>query len=219
MTMRGMRRLLLGLTLISLATVWLVAAPFAATAKGPSKAVVEGPGLTSPIRMRFPDSVELSSLIQHSGIWDQLFCHGCGRLEERNPAEQLGAAYRVTYTMLFPEGKRETSSDVVQYVYPFASPTPVTYVETGQPFWNTKTGGGWFVAGPRLRGIMTDMIGVPVPGQQSATTDTEGETPSHALAFAGGAVVVAIVIVALALLLRRRRAQPAAPAHSATPVN
>ena len=58
------------------------------------------------------------------------------------PVGTLGPRYRVTYVVPGPNGIR---SRVVQDVYPFAKPTPLTYMRPGQLYWGKRqTLGGWY---------------------------------------------------------------------------
>lgn len=148
-----------------------------AAAKGPSQAVIEGPGLTSPITVGDPGAAsigpQLADLIQRSGLFTQLWCPRCeGRLRER-PSGELGPRYVVTYTMPDPTDAA-ASTEVTQDLYPFASPQPVTYMSRGQSFWGTqRTVGGWFIGHPGLRHLLRD-IGVPAP----ATATTAQQPPT-----------------------------------------
>jgi hypothetical protein len=62
-------------------------------------------------------------------------------------------------------GPNNLQSSVVQRIYPFAKPVALTYMKTGQPFWQTdRTHGGWFRASLALKRIL---IRAGVPAQQS----------------------------------------------------
>jgi hypothetical protein len=54
--------------------------------------------------------------------------------------------------------ERKRSSNVVQYVFPYATPRPVTYMSGDQRFWaGTRTAGGWFIARSGLRRLFVDL--------------------------------------------------------------
>jgi len=155
--------------MLATATAIIVASVLsgAAFAKGPSQAMIEGPGLAHPVPLRDPSSRTigpyLASMVQDSGFWDRLWCRHCPSRLVR-PAGVLGPRYTVRYTMTL-EG--HPSSQIVQYVYPYADPRPVTYMPGGQPYWTSgqTTTGGWYVARPRLRQLLID-IGLPATAPQ-----------------------------------------------------
>ena len=188
---------------ITIAAIVATALSGAAYAKGPSQAVIEGPGLAHPVRLRDTTSRTigpyLASMVQGSGFWDRLWCRHCpSRLVK--PAGVLGPRYTVDYTMTL-EGQR--SSQIVQYVYPYADPRPVTYMPGGQPYWTRgqTTTGGWYVARPRLRQLLID-VGLPASPPQTthnpATLSTTHASPGPStlpilivlgFALAGSAVI------------------------------
>jgi hypothetical protein len=137
-----------------------VAAP--ASAKGASKIVIQGPGLVHPITVEPGESTstdQLWPLMTDSRFFLGL-CHG--RCESksrlaRRPSQGLGPRYTLTYTMDLDV----TPHEVVQYVFPYAQPNPVTYMPARQTFLqHHKTGGGWFLAPQRLeRELIT--LGLP----------------------------------------------------------
>lgn len=65
------------------------------------------------------------------------------------PKGTLSTHYRVTYVVPGPNGIR---SRVVQDVYPFAKPVPLTYMRPGQSFWGDQLAhGGWYRSSAALR--------------------------------------------------------------------
>ncbi len=199
-----------------------------AAAKGPSQAVIEGPGLTSPITVGDPGPTsvgaqQLGDLIQRSGLFTQLWCTRCGgRLRER-PSGELGPRYVVTYTMGDPTDAA-ASTEVTQDLYPFASPQPVTFMSRGQPFWGTqRTVGGWFVGHPGLRHLLRE-IGLPAPATAATvqpvptdggrTLDVPHETGRSILVPTLAILLALTMLVALAFIRwgqRRRASTPATP--------
>ena len=88
-------------------------------------------------------------------------------------------------------------STIVQDVYPYAKPSPVTYMPAGQHVWaGQRTHGGWFVAGPGLKATLV-AAGLP---QSPPPVASSGSFPWTWL-LAG---VLAVVIL-LALVLSRHR--------------
>ena len=189
------------------AIILVTALSGAALAKGPSQAVIEGPGLAHPVPLRDPSSPtigpDLASMIQESGFWEQLWCRHC-RSRSARPAGVLGPRYTVEYTMTL-EG--QPSSHLIQYVYPYADPRPVTSMPAGQPYWTRgqRTAGGWYVARPRLRQLLIG-IGLPQTAPQatqdpaSATTTGTGSSSGVPLS-----IVLAVMLAGTALILIARR--------------
>jgi hypothetical protein len=180
----------------------------AAFAKGPSQAVIEGPALGHPIQLRDPSSPtigpRLASLVQRSGFFDRLWCRNC-RSRLARPAGALGPRYTVRYTMTM-EG--EPSSQIVQYVYPYADPRPATFMPGGQRYWvnGQRTTGGWYVA---RRGLTQLLIGIGLP----PTIPRTAENHAALAAAAGGTspalmmligLGVAVACTAVILVARRR---------------
>lgn len=119
-----MRRLLL------VAAVAL-ALPAIALAKGPSEASISGPGLDEP---RALGGIE--ALARAAGLYELPVL--------ADPPESLGPKYTITWTI--------HDALVIQDVYPFASPDPITYTP----------GHGWYAATPELREHLL-AAGVPRP--------------------------------------------------------
>lgn len=128
-----------------------LALPAAALAKGPSEAVLTGPGLDD-------DGIALtglgdgSGLVNQAGFFQATFGQSPDPMLAEPPAGTLGPKYRLTYTVPGPSGSDAT---IVQDVYPFAQPSPLTYTRPGQPFFDSeRTRGGWFVATAGLRNVL-----------------------------------------------------------------
>lgn len=104
-------------------------------AKGPSQAVLEGPGLTSPIPLRPPDQrtigPALATMVQESGFFGGLNGTGSGYRITRPRNSQLGPRFTVRYTL----GGPGEEGIIVQYLYPYATFGPVTHMPSDQPFW------------------------------------------------------------------------------------
>jgi hypothetical protein len=138
----------------------------------------------------------LTPLLESSGIFDQLWCNSCADLSTKQPTGNLGPMYLVRYRV--PSLIGGPTRWVEQRAYPFAHPRPLTFVAPGQRFWDRRTVGGWYEAGPHLR---TTLVNIGVPRTPTVTpppaVDTASVTPiwfSVGLAAAGIAVVTAIIV-------------------------
>jgi hypothetical protein len=151
---------------------WVVAAalatalalPTIASAKGPSSASITGPGLDRSLAIRGQGEggtgTPLGSLVDLGGFMSQMYGQSPDPTFSARPrVGALGPRYTVTY--LVP-GPNSVKSRVVQAVYPFAKPVPVTYMKPGQRFWGTrKTHGGWYTSSAELKKLLV-RAGVPV---------------------------------------------------------
>ena len=195
---------------LSLGAVVAVVVSGPAEAKGPSQAVIEGPGIEQPILLRAPGSdtigLDLGALIMSSGFFPEI-CRPCDERLHRQPETDLGPRYEVTYVM---SGARRDR--VTQYVYPFARPHPVTYMPDGQAVWGHRTAGGWFVANNTLRrGLLR--LGVPEPATPIPWTDPVAHHPTVTEISIAALAVLIVLAAALWLLVprlhdRRRTAAP-----------
>jgi hypothetical protein len=217
-------RFVIRLTVASSLVALLIGAAIPAEAKGPSSASIAGPGIASPIRIGWEggENRAFAALIRDSGIFTGLWCRACEDRLRTPAAGELGPRYTVTYAMDL-EGVHGASGMVVQDVYPFAEPDPVTFVAPHQPFWGTsETVGGWYLARPRLR---RELVRLGVPDDAVATSSPSGAvrdataTPVGASPL-GSVVVIAIAVAAvlvgwLVVVRRTRRRRPShpSPAH------
>lgn len=175
-----------------------LALPALAAAKGPSTASISGPGVDSlPVRGAGESGpgTPLGNLVEAGGFFPAMFGQSPDPMRARRPAGDLGPKYTVTYVVPGPGG----SSRVTQDLYPYAKPSPVTYMAPGQHFWHgERTHGGWYVSS----GNLTTGIGLP------ANAPSTGGFPWAWVGFGAAALATA---VAAALLLRRLpRRRPAA---------
>ena len=135
--------------------VALVGASVAA-AKGPESASVSGPGLDRSLAVvgqsEMGVGTPLGTLVDSGGFFAQMYGQVPDPTLRTRPAGRLGAHYRVTYVVPGPNGVR---SRVVQDVYPFAKPVPLTYMRPGQRFWgDQRSRGGWFRSSVELRRVL-----------------------------------------------------------------
>jgi hypothetical protein len=141
-----------------------LALPAAALAKGPSEAALTGPGLDN-------DGIALtglgddSGIVSQSGFFPAAFGQSPDPMLAAPPGGKLGPKYTLTYTVPGPSGSDAT---IVQDVYPYAEPEPVTYMPPGQSFFDTEqTRGGWYVSTTGLRELLVDAglpAEAPAPG-------------------------------------------------------
>ena len=150
--------------LVAALTVALVV-PALAAAKGPAGASISGPGLERTLTITGDGEglgTQLGGLAMKSGFFAQMFGQTPDPTFRTRPAGTLGPRYTVIYVV---PGPNDIQSRVVQRVYPFAKPVALTYMKTGQPFWQTdRTHGGWFRASLALKRIL---LRAGVPAQQS----------------------------------------------------
>lgn len=175
----------------------------AAFAKGPSQGVVEGPGILAPITLRGPGEPtigpDLAAVAQKSGFFVGLWCRTCDSRLVHRPEQELGPRYTVTYTLRRPGG----FSMILQYVFPYAVPRPVTYMPPDQRFWEGNvTVGGWYVARAGLRRTLID-LGIPkkpLEAWESSVAEAESATHSGAQPDAGPLSLPTEIAAAVAAL-------------------
>jgi hypothetical protein len=142
-------------------------APTSALAKGAGLEQIAGPGLDEPIV--FPRSSQSISIAQASGIYEALFPQAPDPMLDERPVGELGPRYTITWSLFVGNGE---SAAILQDVYPYARPDPVTYVEPGQPYFAGEAAhGGWFVASPLLK---AELVAAGLPPRPPAEGDPEG---------------------------------------------
>jgi hypothetical protein len=188
-----MRKLLM---LATLAAVAALAASAPVAAKGPSTASLSGPSLDGALPVKGDgeggSGTPLGSLVQLGGYFPQVFAETPDPTVRTRPSGDLGPRYQVTYRV---PGPSNGVSTIVQDVYPYAKPSPVTHMRPGQRFWSgTRTHGGWFVAGP---GLKAALLAEGLPKSPPAAS-------SASFPWAWTGVGFAAVVVLLVLAWRRR---------------
>ncbi len=211
------------LALTMLALLAAVAAP-AALAKEPTAAQISGPGLSDPISIgwKAPGAGSAVSAIpnygnraaeekalllaESSGFFPGVFGRTPDPMLAAQPAGDLGPRYRIVYGLPGPGG----GSRIVQDVYPYATPAPVTYMRPRQLFWGgQQTRGGWFVADVVLTTSLV-RVGLP-PNAPGGGGGGSGWTwPIAAL---GTTTCAGLVL----LTVRRRQRVAARRPHAASP--
>jgi hypothetical protein len=147
-----------------------LALPAAALAKGPSEAVVTGPGIDDDQGLLIAGLGDDSGLTNQSGFFPAAFGQTPDPMLDSAPEGTLGPKYRIRYTVPGPSGSDAT---IVQDVYPYAEPNPVTYTPPGQTFFDTeRTRGGWFVSTIGLRNIL---VHAGLPAESPVGVGTGGD--------------------------------------------
>jgi hypothetical protein len=199
-----MRRALLSTIL----GVVVLLAPTAALAKGASEATITGPGLGDGIRLAGEGDRaggQLMQLAQDAGFFPSIFVTTPNPMLSERPDGTIGPRYTVVYVMPGPNGGVD---EIRQDVYPYATPSPVSYVKPGQPYFGTeRTVGGWYVAGSTLK---DDLVSVGLPATAPPVADDGGrEIPWGAF----GVLALGAALAGLGLVVvRSRRRSDAAPA-------
>jgi hypothetical protein len=196
-----MKRVLLILSVAALAV------PAAALGKGPSEAVLSGPGGgDSGGGITFGGDGEsggtpLGDLTQQAGFFAATFGQEPDPMLAARPKGDLGPKYSITYTVPGPNNELD---EIRQDIYPYAKSGPVTYTEPGQKFFGTEqTRGGWFQADSRLKQTLVS-AGLPARPVASSSEGSSLSTNLFSL------FAVALFLVAATAVFLRRRARPAA---------
>lgn len=198
------RRLTMKRLVLTTAAVALLAGLVAtsALAKGASAAKITGPGLGEGIRLAGEGTAgggdQLMELAQASGFFPAVFVTSPNPMSPTRPRGELGPRYEITYSMPGPNG----TDELRQEIYPYAQPSPVTHVESGQRFFGTeKTVGGWYVASTTLKDAVV-AAGLP----ETPPVDRGFEFPWRVVGMV--AAMVALAAAAGAFLRGRRRSRP-----------
>jgi hypothetical protein len=155
-----------------------LALPAAALGKGPSEAVISGPGAGGGGGVTFRGDLSPSSplmkLAEQAGFFPAVFAEEPSPMLDVRPKGELGPKYTITYTVPGPSNK---TWKIRQDVYPYATPTPVTYIEPGQNVFEIVRGtrGGWFQADARLKQTILG-AGRPAPAS-AASSESSSSFP------------------------------------------
>ena len=139
-----------------------LALPAAAFAKGPESASIFGPALGRSLAVsgdgEMGNGTPLGTLVDLGGFFPQMYGQSPDPTTAKRPLGTLGPRYRVVYVV---PGPNRIKSRVVQLVYPYATPVPLTYMKPGQTFWgNRQTQGGWYRSTRALRTLLVE-LGLP----------------------------------------------------------
>jgi hypothetical protein len=174
--------------------------PSTALAKGPSAATMDGPG--GAISFSGDEgSGPLGYLTEQAGFFPAVFGQEPDPMVATRPKGDLGPKYTITYKV--PAGYADVFT-IRQDVYPYAAPSPVTYMKPGQKVFDMRTRGGWFQAAPELKATLV-AAGLPATPPSAGSSDgTSFPTVELSL------VLLGLLFVGATVVLVRRRARPAA---------
>jgi hypothetical protein len=195
-----MKRVLLILSIAALAL------PAPALAKGPSEAVLSGPGDGGGGGITFGGDGEsggtpLGNLTDQAGFFPAVFARQPDPMLNARPKGDLGPKYTITYTV---PGPNNETWKIEQDVYPYAKSGPVTYMKPGQTVFQITGGtrGGWFQADSRLKKTLVS-AGLPARPTAGSSDGTSLGTSLFSL------FAVALFLVVATAVFLRRRARPA----------
>jgi hypothetical protein len=196
-----MKRAFLILTLAALAL------PTTAVGKGPSEAVLSGPGGGGGGGITFGDDGQsgvtpLGELAEQSGFFPAVFQRQPDPMLDARPTGDLGPKYTMTWKVPGPNNETWT---IEQDVYPYASRGPVTHTAPGQEVFQIPGGtrGGWFQADSRLK---ETLVAAGLPETPSIASGDDSTFPAGLASL----FAAALLLAAATALLLRRRARPAA---------
>ena len=137
------------------AAVVALVLPAVAAAKGPVSATISGPGLERSLAIKGDGEgpgTALGTLASTSGFFAQMFGQSPDPTFTGRPKAILGPRYKAVYLVPGPD---DVQSRVVQYLYPYAKPVAMTFLQPGQQFWDgRKAHGGWYRASVRLKAVL-----------------------------------------------------------------
>jgi hypothetical protein len=188
-----------------------LALPAVASAKGPSSAMMSGPGLAGAVAI--PGEGEggagtpLGDLVEYGAYFPEVFGQSPDPTSRSRPAGELGPAYTIRLVVPAGNSRRHT---IVQLLYPFAQGGPVTYMRPGQLVWEGQTTrGGWYRAPLQLK---DSLVRAGLPATPPAPGGGGFWWSPRAFASVGAAALLGLALVAGAIVALRRRQRPA-PAH------
>lgn len=181
--------------------------PATALAKGPTAAMITGPGLETPLKLGggngFSEGSPMAVLTTYGGFFEAAWGGRPNRVLPKSPTKSLGPKYRVVYVVPGPAGK---SDRIRQDLYPYAKGGSLTYISPGQPFFDTRrTTGGWFRTGPRLTPAL---VAAGLPAQVAPTAPAAADDATSG-SLGLWALVAMLVLAGIAALALWRRARPA----------
>jgi len=201
-----MRRRALLPTILGIAVLLM---PAGALAKGASEATITGPGLGDGITLagEGQGGDQLMRLADEAGFFPAVYLTAPNPMLSKRPDGELGPRYTIVYTM---PGPNNEADEIRQDLYPYATPSPVTYVASGQQYFTTeRTVGGWYVASRTLR---NDLVAAGLPANPPQPGDGGGGVRWGVIGAALGSAAVCVLGILCALLVRSRRRSDPAPA-------
>lgn len=171
--------------------------PATALGKGPSEAVINGPGAGGG-EITFGGDGEsggtpLGDLAEQSGLFPAVFARQPDPMLDTRPKGDLGPKYTITWTV---PGPNNEVWKLRQEAYPYAQPAPITYMEPGQKVYDQETRGGWFRADARLKETLV-AAGLPAKAPPASS-----QAFSSSISLVGLAAVI-LLAAATAVGLRR----------------
>ncbi len=142
------------------AAILALVLPAVAQAKGPTSASISGPVLARSLSLNGDGEATgnpLGRLVMTSGFFAQIFGQTPDPTLTARPAGTLGPRYKAVYVV---PGPNSIESRLVQWIYPYAKPGPLTYVRPGQMFWDNKRAHGGWIRATGLQRILVRM-GLP----------------------------------------------------------
>ena len=171
----------------------------AALAKGPSEAVITGPGVKAVTIGGLGDG---SGLTQDTGFFPAAFGQSPDPMLQGRPAGKLGPRYTIRYVVPAPEA---TAFHITQSLYPYAQGGALTYTKPGQAIFGMVTRGGWYRGGDALKQAVVK-AGLPATAPRSGGGTDWTPFPTWVAALAGALLVLGASAFAV------RRTRVAAPA-------
>ncbi len=175
--------------ILFLLTIAALALPTAALAKGPSEATITGPGLGKAITIvgAEEEGSPLMSFAEQAGFFQAAFGQEPDPMLPSKPKGDLGPKYRIEYKVPGPDND---TFQISQDLYPYASPSVVTYTKPGQAIFDSTTRGGWFEA-PLLKDTLL-AAGLP---KTAVTAQAQSSSSAGFSATGWLAVVIGIALV------------------------
>jgi hypothetical protein len=183
--------------------VLVTAALLPATAFGKEirSVTITGPGVDHKITLQGGGEIESTpagNLAMLSGFFPELFDTSPDPTLVRKPDGPLGPKYHATYE--FPNPETGDVARIVQDVYPYAKPYPVTYIPAGREVWEGEDAhGGWYLATADLK---TALVKAGLPRTAQSIRRSSGSSMG---VWAGGAAGAGALLLALGYLGYRRR--------------
>jgi hypothetical protein len=180
--------------------------PAAALGKEIKSVTITGPGLGHQITLRGGGELDAGTpaadLAMQSGFFPELFDTAPDPTLTERPKGALGPKLEATYE--FPNPATGEVARVVQDVYPYAKPYPVTHIAAGLEVWKGESAhGGWYLAPAELKSMLVK-AGLP----RTARVERRSSGSSMGV-WASGSAGAALLLLALGYFVyRTRRAKP-----------
>jgi hypothetical protein len=179
--------------------------PATALGKEVKSVTITGPGLDQKITLEGGGEIETTPagmLAMQSGFFPELFDTSPDPTLVRRPEGPLGPKFQATYE--FPNPETGEIARIVQDVYPYAKPYPVTYIPADRELWKGEDAhGGWYLASADLK---TALVKAGLPRTAQVARRSSGSSMGL---WAGGAAGAAALLLALGYIVYRRRSAAA----------